>query len=81
MTPDPPVPADGLCVVCGGERKQPKKRLYADAAAGDPFCSSVCCRLWHGVVFVSPATSDARRGGRPSEGKYKISKKKKAGNW
>lgn len=51
--PDPPVRRDSRCVVCGQRRKVVKlKRLYRDAMATDPFCSSNCCRDWHGTTLA-----------------------------
>lgn len=44
---DPPVRADGLCAWCDGERKLPKRRDCRLQAMVDPFCSSLCCQLWH----------------------------------
>lgn len=79
---DPPVRADGKCVVCGGERVPPKgrrdnarhdKRIVArkpavDVAAmvaGDPFCSTDCCKKYHGVVTNSGSGTPI---GRPRVG-------------
>lgn len=58
--PDPRVRKDGTCVVCKKERKMAVNALngtmnklkgvsmkeYVD----DPFCSTECCKEWHGVV-------------------------------
>ena len=51
---DPPVQADGLCVVCAGERKpgQLREPHYSTAQA-DPFCSAECARAWYGVELPS----------------------------
>ena len=38
---DPPMRADRLCVVC---------RKWCPTPP-DPFCSSTCCRQYHGVSF------------------------------
>jgi hypothetical protein len=59
--PDPPVRKDGRCAV--PSCKQKRTRLHPKTAkrkpegryatrddyARDPFCSSVCCRAYHGV--------------------------------
>lgn len=63
---DPPVRADGRCVECGGPRKLTKQaRKYAGVALDlDPFCSSRCCRKWHGCEIeerVSEARDEAAR--------------------
>jgi hypothetical protein len=51
---DPPVPKDGTCVVCGGQRRTEKvKLLYREAMRDDPFCSNVCARSWYGVPLPS----------------------------
>ena len=50
MLPDPPCPKGGRCVVCGKPRKPQRSRKYAGGRAeSDPFCSTVCCREWHGT--------------------------------
>lgn len=55
MEADPPIPADGGCAQCGGTRELPKRGRYHNAAAdADPFCSTECCRAWHGVESPSP---------------------------
>ena len=38
---DDPAVIDGLCMACAKEKSGP----FADL---DPFCSSACCRAWHG---------------------------------
>jgi hypothetical protein len=46
--PDPPVPADGSCYVCGKPRHPERSKRYAPGiAALDPFCSNMCCRAYH----------------------------------
>lgn len=50
MRLDPPVRLDGRCVHCGGPRTVRQNRYSGLAAALDPFCSSACCRAWHGVA-------------------------------
>lgn len=42
---DPPVRADGLCVVSTCTRVVPALALLHL----DPFCSTGCCRAWYGV--------------------------------
>jgi hypothetical protein len=53
MTPptNPPVREDGKCVVDG------KDRPPLAVQASDPFCGTLCCRKYHGIVFKSDATS------------------------
>lgn len=66
MIPDPPVRADGKCVVCGRGRKIKRSGKYGldkngrRVAATDPFCSTQCCREYHGTSLP-----DHRRTGRP----------------
>jgi hypothetical protein len=49
-TVDPAVRPDGRCVVCGKKRKPERSRTYAKHLAElDPFCSTECCREYHGV--------------------------------
>lgn len=44
---DPAVRKDGLCAAgCGNERPDLAR------AEGDPFCTSKCCRAFHGIVFL-----------------------------
>ena len=47
---DPPQRKDGRCTECGEDRP--------DVAVknGDPFCSSVCARIWHDQLVDSPTT-------------------------
>lgn len=59
VKPDPPPRRDGRCRVCRGERKGPSKRAqkrYVDIGHYelDPFCSTGCCREWHGCVPPKP---------------------------
>jgi len=48
---DPPVRADGRCAQCGKPRKLTKQaRRYAGYQLdADPFCSTHCCRAYHGT--------------------------------
>lgn len=63
MREDPPIRVDGLCAQDGKERPE------IAVEKGDPFCSQLCCRNWHGIVFPSDATSrpNAKRRGRPRD--------------
>jgi hypothetical protein len=50
VRPDPPTPADGTCATCGRKRKVNRRSRYGlNEAKHDPFCSTVCCREWHGT--------------------------------
>jgi hypothetical protein len=59
MTADPPVRTDGRCVVCDKPRSPWRSKRYGKLEAErDPFCSSTCCRVWHGVSLrATPSTS------------------------
>lgn len=63
---DPPSRPDGRCVVCRKERKVTEKaRKYAGAQLDmDPFCSTVCCRLWHGCELTNAGTAAQTEGGK-----------------
>lgn len=50
MKADPPVRKDGRCAHCVGPRKAKPNRYSGLAATLDPFCSTGCCRAWHGVA-------------------------------
>jgi len=64
MSPDPEVRADGRCAECIGPRRASARkhklskldkshfRDLAEHIALDPFCSTECCRAWHGFVHV-----------------------------
>lgn len=57
IRPDPPVRKDKKCVVCRGDRDPSRSRKYGqDVAADDPFCSTACCKAWHGTSTDSPMT-------------------------
>ena len=65
---DPPVREDGLCYVCGGERKPGQKREpHYSTAQADPFCSAECARVHYAVkIYTSPWTrADNPTGNRP----------------
>lgn len=51
---DPPVRADGRCLVCLGPRNPERSARYARGIADlDPFCSSGCARdYWRNPVRV-----------------------------
>lgn len=63
---DSPAPTkDGLCVVCGGKRGSVRNEQEQDGTrlarevwlahlATDPFCSTKCCREWHGAPLAKP---------------------------
>lgn len=44
---DPPTPADGLCITCGGRRQE--LAVHHD----DPFCTSPCARAFYGCGLDS----------------------------
>jgi hypothetical protein len=67
MLHDPPVPEDGSCALCGGPRRTPatytgKPYATAEQYASEPFCSTECCREWHGVLL--PASPWSPMGGK-----------------
>lgn len=48
---DPPLRADGRCAVCGKPRKTDRSQRYARGEAErDPFCSTQCCKAYHGII-------------------------------
>jgi ribosomal protein S14 len=68
VQPDPPVRKDLRCAECGGERKHAVWNKYShDAAIQDPFCSSSCCRAWHGQPDLD-AAARVRKGATPHKG-------------
>lgn len=47
---DPPVRTDGGCAKCFKPRRPERSAKYGGVAPElDPFCSSECCRAWHGT--------------------------------
>lgn len=69
LRPDPPVRDDGLCAYDGCEKMRVvPKQTYAtrEEHEADPFCSTVCCRHYHGVEMGAEAPGELRkqRGGR-----------------
>ena len=66
LKPDPLARPDGRCVVCLKPRKvSAQARKYAGAQLDlDPFCSSRCCRRWHGTELPeTPQSVAGRKGG------------------
>lgn len=62
MRPDPPIRKDGLCVVCWKPRKPERSAKYGQGEADlDPFCSSPCCRVWHGTTLPESNLTRAQR--------------------
>lgn len=61
MKDDPPVRADGNCYGCGAPRRiTAQAQKYAGVQLElDPWCSSKCCRAWHGTAL--PLTGQERR--------------------
>lgn len=63
MKADPPVRADGRCAQCKRPRtlpKRPQKGVDPASYERDPFCSSTCARLWHGLETARPRESMER---------------------
>lgn len=58
LKPDPPVREDGLCARpgCTKRRKPPATTRYATLQdfETDPFCSTKCCREYHGGDELPP---------------------------
>jgi len=52
MPKEPPIPADGRCVVCK-KKLVPIKRY--GAGFEDAFCSTVCCKLYFNVDIPTTA--------------------------
>jgi hypothetical protein len=62
---NPPVRADGTCAHCFGQRRR-AERNHSQADSGtrlqrsiweghlekEPFCSTECCRAWHGCPLA-----------------------------
>lgn len=69
MIADPPVRADGSCVVCRKPRltrlpkviTQRSKTELLDHLAGDPFCRTECARKWHRTELPEDATVRGQR--------------------
>jgi hypothetical protein len=53
LKPDPPVRPDDRCAVCCEPKltanQGPQRPTHLERIAGDPFCSAVCARAYHGV--------------------------------
>lgn len=61
MKKDPPVRKDGLCATCKKPRKEVKPQKGVDPKQYvDPFCSSRCCRAYHGTSVKEGADSKGR---------------------
>jgi hypothetical protein len=59
----PLVRADGRCAQCLKPRKMPRahhKSIDPAVYELDPFCSSSCCRIWHGLEPAKPREFAAR---------------------
>lgn len=55
---DPKPRKDGGCAECGKPRRPERSRRYAkQEAERDPFCSTECCRNWHGTAIDRERTS------------------------
>ena len=67
---DPPVRADGRCAGpgCRKLRKVSEQaRKYAGAQLDlDPFCSTTCCRKWHGCELAVVGTEAQTEGDKTS---------------
>lgn len=53
MRPDPPLRKDRRCARkgCSKRLKVPAQTLAArEVYERDPFCTSVCCKIYHGVI-------------------------------
>lgn len=58
MATDPPARADGRCARPGCRAKLAfKKRRGLEHLYDDPFCSTECCKAYHGVTMMSRASS------------------------
>lgn len=61
---EPAVRADGLCARPGCSSPLPRSRQlrkYAGAALdSDPFCSTVCCKLYYGLAAHAKAPGPAK---------------------
>lgn len=75
MKKDPRVRKDGLCAEpsCRKPRRITKQsRKYAgDAVVLDPFCSTECCRKWHGVELETKGAEAQREAGRASAARFR----------
>ena len=60
VKPDPPVRADGRCAGPGCRKQRTvseQARKYAGVQLDlDPFCSTRCCRKWHGTELPETGT-------------------------
>jgi len=53
--PDPKIPKDGSCAVCG------KQRPDTAVSHDDPFCSAGCARYFHAVDAISPVVAKEKK--------------------
>jgi hypothetical protein len=59
VRPDPRPRKDGLCVVCRKKRVFAKNKLKGvdpKIYERDAFCSTDCCKVWHGVTTSGIST-------------------------
>ena len=73
MAADPPVRDDGCCIVCEKPRTITKQvRRYAGVQIdSDPFCSSRCCREWHGTALPGVHHEGRERAGQQAADFYR----------
>jgi hypothetical protein len=51
MKADPPIRKSGRCALPGCKKKIKTITIYGEA---DAFCSTACCREWHGTSLPKP---------------------------
>lgn len=54
---DPKVRADGMCAQC----RKPRRSDVSAQVLLDPFCTSVCCRVWHECALPESEHAKGRR--------------------
>jgi len=61
MRADPPVRADGRCAMpgCRKQRKPPATNYGRVEYLRDPWCSTTCCRKFHGTSLALSQPSKA----------------------
>jgi len=69
---DPRLRRDGRCTRCKGERrgssaKVHKRYIEIGHYELDPFCSTECCREWHGCVLPSTGSGSGSLGYEPPQ--------------
>jgi hypothetical protein len=58
----PPIPEDGSCATCGGDRRPERSRKYGGyEAERDPFCSADCARRWYAAARDVAALAEESR--------------------